>query len=162
MEQRKLREAAAAMTAELVTLRHHMALLTSPAPTPHPNGMPPRRTSPNGLGPPPSARIAPDPADLLSAAVSGSLGITKVSSCAAALHGRLSHGVSCWEHAADGCLCQVASRRHSTSQADTLRQQGNKTSLVVLRFQSGRCNAPLRFLPCNRSCMLHIPNIIMR
>ena len=89
VEQRKLREAAAAMAAELLTLRHHMAMLTSPTPGPTPNGMPPRRTSPNGLGPPPSARMAPDPADLLSAATSGSLGITKVCCCPGAVHGRL-------------------------------------------------------------------------
>lgn len=91
-EQRKLREGAAAMAAELVTLRHHMALLTSTSPGPTPNGMPLRRTSPNGMGPPPSAHMPPDPADLLSAATSGSLGITKVRSGPAAMHDQLRHG----------------------------------------------------------------------
>ena len=90
-EQRKLREGAATMAAELVTLRHHMAVLTSPTPGPTPNGMPPRRTSPNGMGPPP-ARMPPDPADLLSAGTSGSLGTTKVRSGPAA-HECISHGV---------------------------------------------------------------------
>ncbi|KAL3150536.1 hypothetical protein ABBQ32_000352 [Trebouxia sp. C0010 RCD-2024] len=71
VEQRKLREGAAAMAAELVTLRHHMAHLTSP--TPLPNGLPPRRPSPNGMGA--AARMSPDPADLLPAAISGSLGM---------------------------------------------------------------------------------------
>lgn len=59
------------MAAELVTLRHHMAHLTSP--TPLPNGLPPRRPSPNGMGA--AARMSPDPADLLPAAISGSLGM---------------------------------------------------------------------------------------
>lgn len=59
------------MAAELVTLRHHMALLTSP--TLAPNGLPPRRPSPNGTGP--TAHMSPDPKDLMPAAISGSLGM---------------------------------------------------------------------------------------
>lgn len=69
VEQRKLREGAAAMAAELVTLRHHMAHLTSP--TSAPNGLPPRRPSPNGVGA--AAHMSPDPAALLPAAISGSV-----------------------------------------------------------------------------------------
>lgn len=80
VEQRKLREGAAAMAAELVSLRHHMALLTSPGPGPTPNGMPPCRGTPNGTGPP-SPHMGLDPGDLLSAATSGSLGIPKVPPC---------------------------------------------------------------------------------
>ena len=71
VEQRKLREGAAAMAAELLTLRHNMAHLTSP--TPPPNGLPPRRPSPDGMGT--AAHKSPDPADLLPSAISGSVGL---------------------------------------------------------------------------------------
>ncbi len=69
-EQRQLREGAAAMAAELVSLRQHMAFLTSS--TGSPNGMPQGRVSPNGM----PARHADT--GLLSAATSGSLAITQV------------------------------------------------------------------------------------
>ena len=74
VEQRQLREGAAAIAAELVSLRQHMAYLTSSAGVP--NGMPAGRLSPNGMAS--AAHLPADSADLLSAATSGSLGITQV------------------------------------------------------------------------------------
>ena len=74
VEQRQLREGAAAMAAELVSLRQHMAYLTSSPGVP--NGMPAGRASPTGMAS--AAHLPADSADLLSAATSGSLGITQV------------------------------------------------------------------------------------
>lgn len=62
------------MAAELVTLRQHLAFLTSSKGTA--NGLPPPgRVSPNGL----PAQHGDSP--LLPAATSGSLGITQVPGC---------------------------------------------------------------------------------
>ncbi|DBA93101.1 TPA: hypothetical protein ACH3X2_003422 [Trebouxia sp. C0005] len=68
-EQQRLREGAAAMADELVSLRQHMAFLTTSNGSP--NGMPHGRSSPNG--------VLPQHGDspLPSAAISGPLGMTQ-------------------------------------------------------------------------------------
>lgn len=68
-EQRQLREGAAAMAAELVSLRQHLAFLTSSKGSA--NGMPPGRVPPSGM----PAQHGDSP--LLPAATAGSLGITQ-------------------------------------------------------------------------------------
>ncbi|DBA79211.1 TPA: hypothetical protein ACH3X1_009027 [Trebouxia sp. C0004] len=68
-EQQKLREGAAAMADELVTLRQHIAFLATPNGSP--NGMPQGGSSPNGVLPQDGDSLLP------SAATSGPLGTTQ-------------------------------------------------------------------------------------